>query len=67
MCPFHVKKNVFVEIFQQKHIFSKWNGHTNGCSDVYKIINLVWTTFSKGRTTTYLITTFELNSEVMKK
>ena len=32
--------------FQQKHVFSTWNGQTNGCSHVYEMINLVWTTFT---------------------
>ena len=36
------KKRVFVEIFQQKQVF----GLTNGWSHVYKMIDLVWTTFS---------------------
>ena len=38
--------SVFVEIFQQKHVFSTWNGLTNCWSHVYKMINLVWTSFS---------------------
>ena len=36
---------VFVGKFQQKHVFSTWNGLTNGWSHVYKLINLVWTNF----------------------
>ena len=36
-------------IFQQKHVFSTWNGLTNGWSHVYKMINLVWTNFSVQR------------------
>ena len=37
-------KNIYLlpiemdEIFQQKHVFSTWNGQINGCSHVYKII-----------------------------
>ena len=46
MSPFHIEKRVFVEIFQQKHVFSTWNGLTNGWSHVYKVINLVWMNFS---------------------
>ena len=33
------RKNVFfVEIFQQKHVFSTRNGQINGCSYVYKMM-----------------------------
>ena len=39
------RKNVFVGKFRQKHVFSTWNKLTNGWSHVYKMINLVWTTF----------------------
>ena len=32
------KKRVFVEILQQRHVFSTWNGQINGSSHVYKMI-----------------------------
>jgi hypothetical protein len=38
------RKNL--ENFQQKHVFSTWNGQTNDCSHVYKMIEQDWTTFS---------------------
>ena len=43
----HVEKTCFVGKFQQKHVFSTWNGLTNGWYHVYKMINLVWTNFKR--------------------
>ena len=35
--------------FQQKHVFSTWNGQINGCSHVYKMIELGKATFKGNR------------------